>query len=55
MENFKEGSVLVALVTFLFFAGVAWQNLSDAAPAWLRWVVGVSAAVLAIASFIVLV
>lgn len=48
-------AVLVALSLFVFFACVAWRELSAAtAPSWTRVAVGASAAVLAVSALLAL-
>ena len=53
METFDDGSILVLIATFVFFAGMAW-SLLGALPDWGRVVTGVAAALLAVAALVTL-
>lgn len=54
MLDQRSQSLVVAVATLLFFAGVAWEHLSAVVPAWVRTVVGISAAVLALVALFAL-
>lgn len=54
MESLNESSVLVLIVTVVFFAGIAWEHLSSAPSDVVRVAVGVSAVVLALSALFAL-
>lgn len=50
----NPGTLIVAIATFLFFAGIAWEELANNTAQWVEVMVGVSAAILAISALLAL-
>ena len=46
---FQESTFILALATFLFFAGVAWEHFGTR-PDWVRVVVGIASIILALSA-----
>lgn len=53
METLEDGSTLVLVATLVFFAGTAWIHLGQH-PDWVRVVVGIAAALLALVALVAL-
>jgi hypothetical protein len=54
MFDSHTNTVIVAVATFVFFAGICWEHLATVVPSWVRVVVGVSAAVLSLVALLAL-